>query len=164
MHHVPFDSFPSTPYPTYASRAIEQWPRLAGAYGLPYYPNVSVGWDSSPRTAQDGPFDPAPGYPFTSVLVDNGPAAFEHALAHARDFLDRQPVAQRILTVNSWNEWTEGSYLEPDTTYGMGYLEAIERVFRFAPARRIGKGTDVEDHLAHLLVGEDPANTEWLGE
>ena len=32
-------------------------------------------------------------------------------------------------TINSWNEWTEGSYLEPDTVHGMGYLEAVKRVF-----------------------------------
>jgi hypothetical protein len=134
MHHVPMDDFPSISYPAYAARAIEQWSRLANAYGVPYYPNVSVGWDSSPRTAQNGPFDPAPGYPFTGVLVDNTPAAFEHALSQARDFLDRQPPAQRILTINSWNEWTEGSYLEPDTTYGLGYLQAIKRVFGSVPA------------------------------
>lgn len=26
-------------------------------------------------------------------------------------------------------EWTETSYLEPDTLYGYGYLEAIRNVF-----------------------------------
>ncbi len=35
----------------------------------------------------------------------------------------------KILTVNAWNEWTEGSYLEPDTCYGLRYLEAIREVF-----------------------------------
>jgi hypothetical protein len=35
----------------------------------------------------------------------------------------------KILTINAWNEWTEGSYLEPDTEFGMGYLEAVRNVF-----------------------------------
>lgn len=129
MHHISMDSFPAVPYPAYAERAAEDWDCLASAYGLPYYPNVSMGWDSSPRTAQGDPFDPAPGYPYTGVLVENTPTAFERALARARDFLQQQPSEQRILTINSWNEWTEGSYLEPDTVNGVAYLEAIGRVF-----------------------------------
>ena len=32
-------------------------------------------------------------------------------------------------TINSWTEWTEMSYLEPDDVYGYGYLEAIKEVF-----------------------------------
>jgi len=30
---------------------------------------------------------------------------------------------------NSWNEWSEGSYLEPDEEFGMGNLEAVRKVF-----------------------------------
>jgi hypothetical protein len=35
----------------------------------------------------------------------------------------------KLITINSWNEWTEGSYLEPDAVNGFGYLEAVRRVF-----------------------------------
>jgi hypothetical protein len=34
----------------------------------------------------------------------------------------------KIFNINCWNEWTEGSYLEPDTVNGMAYLEAIKKV------------------------------------
>ena len=43
---------------------------------------------------------------------------------------ESQPPGQpKLITVNSWNEWTEGSYLEPDTKWGFGYLEAVKKVF-----------------------------------
>jgi len=35
----------------------------------------------------------------------------------------------RILNLNCWNEWTEGSYLEPDTAHGTAYLDAVKAVF-----------------------------------
>lgn len=31
--------------------------------------------------------------------------------------------------IHCWNEWTEGSYLEPDTVSGFRYLDAVKRVF-----------------------------------
>jgi hypothetical protein len=41
-----------------------------------------------------------------------------------------KPENERIITINSWNEWGEGSYLEPDMINGMGYLDAIKAVFK----------------------------------
>jgi hypothetical protein len=69
------------------------------------------------------------GYPFTPVLEGNTPERFEAALRQAKAFLDRSPDGLKTLTINAWNEWTEGSYLEPDTVTGMGYLEAIRNVY-----------------------------------
>lgn len=33
------------------------------------------------------------------------------------------------MEINSWNEWTETSYLMPCTMYGYSYLEAVKKVF-----------------------------------
>jgi len=43
----------------------------------------------------------------------------------------------RILNINCWNEWTEGSYLEPDTVHGMQYLDAIRDVFGVHPESQL---------------------------
>jgi hypothetical protein len=89
----------------------------------------SMGWDASPRTNQHVSWDASYGYPYTPVIIHNTPAAFKQALNEAKRFMDKQPFKQKILTINSWNEWTEGSYLEPDTRNRFGYLKAIKEVF-----------------------------------
>lgn len=88
-----------------------------------------MGWDSSPRTVQSD-IHANLGYPFTPILVDNTPEQFRKSLAAVKEFLDRSGTLPPIVTINSWNEWTEGSYIEPDTLHGLGYLEAIRSVFR----------------------------------
>ena len=50
------------------------------------------------------------------------------AFLAARKYIDAHPEPP-LMTVNSWNEWTETSYLQPDDLYGYGYLEAIRSVF-----------------------------------
>ena len=58
------------------------------------------------------------------------PEQIERALRMAKDYADRHPGQPPLITINSWNEWTESSYLEPDDLYGYGYLEAVKRVFK----------------------------------
>ncbi|HJY08068.1 MAG TPA: glycoside hydrolase family 99-like domain-containing protein [Bryobacteraceae bacterium] len=36
---------------------------------------------------------------------------------------------RRVVTIYTWNEWTEDGYLEPDTVNGLGYLNPIKTVF-----------------------------------
>ena len=62
-------------------------------------------------------------------MVGNTPERFRRFLVEAKAMADRQPESKGIITINSWNEWVEGSYLEPDTIHGMAYLEAVRDVF-----------------------------------
>jgi len=59
-------------------------------------------------------------------MKNNTPEAVGKAMEQAKAFAEEKGVS--LITVNSWNEWTEGSYLLPDDLYGYGYLEAIRRV------------------------------------
>lgn len=128
VHHIPFTHFPDTPYAELREQCKLEHERLAGEFGLPYFPNVTVGWDSTPRTVQSEVYEDV-GYPYYPVYTGNTPAEFQKALEDMRDFLNRDPKRLKIGTINAWNEWTEGSYLEPDTENGYGYLEAIRTVF-----------------------------------
>jgi len=127
IHHVRLD-FPTHPYTEVQDRYFDYANKFAESIDLPYYPNVTMGWDSSPRANQNDRFTNL-GYPFMGTISENTPENFKKAMVQVRDYLDQHPGAQNIFNINCWNEWTEGSYLEPDTINGMAYLQAIKEVF-----------------------------------
>lgn len=90
---------------------------------VPFYPNISVGWDNNVRFNKFIP----------GVAENNTPENFKTACERIKDFadsaLENGVMKAPFITVNSWNEWTETSYLQPDDLYGYGYLEAIKEVF-----------------------------------
>ncbi|HQH53618.1 MAG TPA: glycoside hydrolase family 99-like domain-containing protein, partial [Candidatus Hydrogenedentes bacterium] len=128
IHHVALPEFPQTPYDYVRDKYIDHWKQAAPRYNVPYFPNVTMGWDSSPRCHSDDAFKNT-GYPFMATISNNTPEAFEGGLRAVKALADTLPPGPRIITVNCWNEWTEGSYLEPDTRNGLAYLEAVQRVF-----------------------------------
>ncbi len=99
------------------------WDTAEENYGIPYYAHVSCGWDNNPRFKCFRP----------GIVKNNTPEAFEKALVAAKEYtdkmLEKHPERPALITINSWNEWTETSYLEPDDLYGYGYLDAIKKVF-----------------------------------
>jgi len=128
IHHVELPDFPATDYADLVIQARAHWHEAQAALPIPYFPNVTMGWDPSPRTVQSDNYT-RKAYPWTPIVVGNTPKAFEGALRHASEFLSGRPAHERVLTINNWNEWTEGSYVEPDKRWGMAYLEAIRSVF-----------------------------------
>lgn len=104
-------------YENIAKKAEAEWARLDTTFTIPYYPHVSIGWDNSPRIVH------------SARVRNNTPAAFAKALRQARNYVDAHPEQAPLITINSWNEWTETSYLQPDNVYGYGYLEAVKEVF-----------------------------------
>lgn len=128
VHHQKMPSFPFTSYPEYREANVPDFAKFTEEYKLPYFPNVTMGWDPSPRTVQSSAYDLL-GYPYTQILERNTPEEFEKSLRAVKQFLDEGRTEPKIFTINAWNEWTEGSYLEPDVKNGMGYLEAIRNVF-----------------------------------
>ena len=87
---------------------------------IPYFSNVSIGWDNTPRYPERGKED--------VVHYHNTPESFGAFLQKAREYVKEHPDQTKLITINSWNEWVEGSYLEPDMKWGYGYLEAVKEV------------------------------------
>ena len=128
IHHVGLPEL-QTDYEFVRDRYFAYWDEAEKQFGVPYFPNVTMGWDSSPRAAQQDEFGNF-GYPFMNTISNNTPANFRQALELTKRRVLAQPTGRRILNINCWNEWTEGSYLEPDTVHGWQYLEAVAGVFR----------------------------------
>ena len=107
---------------------MKHWDAVKKEYCVPYFPNVTMGWDSSPRTNQDKEWHGNEGYPYTYTIGNNTPENFKAALKMTKEKLLADPAGPRILNINCWNEWTEGSYLEPDTKTGTAYMEAVREM------------------------------------
>ncbi len=129
IHNAKLETFPTTEYSDVALQSEQYWSEANRQFGVPYYPNVSMGWDSSPRTCQSDVFTLSD-YPFLPIVKGNTPAAFRDALSRVKSHLNSQPGKTKIFNINAWNEWTEGSYLEPDTVHGMDYLNALKDALR----------------------------------
>ena len=119
MSHYQFCHFANVDqdYEKVLEEVYPEWDRLEKEFTIPYYPHISIGWDNSPRTGK------------SAVTTNNTPERFEQALRKAKAWVDARPKLHPLITINSWNEWTETSYLEPDDLYGYGYLEAVKKVF-----------------------------------
>lgn len=111
-----------------AKRRSVQWHDYQPATGLPYMPSVTPNWDASPRSADYGNEKPGK-YPWSPVLTGASPQNFAESLRVARRFAcEHSKFPEPTLMISSWNEWTEGHYLEPDSKHGFAWLEAVKAV------------------------------------
>ena len=128
IHHVELDETPFTPFGKVLEKYLQVWNRMEEEYDIPYFPNLTMGWDNSPRTLQSDIWEPLPESTFSNCIGGNTPEAFYGALEVYRERLS-QRAGPNLFSINAWNEWTEGAYIEPDEVTGLGYLEAIAKVF-----------------------------------
>jgi lipopolysaccharide biosynthesis protein len=74
---------------------------------------VMAGWDNTARTGSRA-----------CVFHGATPANFRRWL-HGTVSHELRQGGERVVFVNAWNEWAEGTYLEPDQEFGRGWLEAV---------------------------------------
>ena len=105
---------------------LKQWKALAES-GVDYWPVVTQGWDV---TARNHPYEPWPpvrwGWPWGHVVTGNTPKRFGELVYQARQFMATQKNSPRVMVLNAWNEWTEGSVLLPTKRDGWAVLKALK--------------------------------------
>lgn len=72
-----------------------------------------VDWDNTPRKGSKGMY-----------FLGSTPKKFKSFFS--RQVQNAERINSKYIFINAWNEWAEGTYLEPDTKNGYEYLEAIK--------------------------------------
>ncbi len=155
----PAPGLPYEDYEPYFSAVCAHQPPL---YERERHVTVYTGRDWAPRNQNDVPqacFQ-APNWreqdsPLDAVLVNNGPDVFYYALRTVADAAVRNG---EDLVIYNWNEWGEGSFLEPELTYGEGFLDAIHRL---KTNRSIGRRWDFLSMLEGWSANGNVANLQW---
>jgi hypothetical protein len=142
------------PFETLVPAFRRQWEHLLAESPIPLTPlPVCGGWDSRPWHGENN-----------LVRFGRTPELFKRHLRDANALLEARgakPEIPRAILVEAWNEWGEGSYLEPHSEFGFGYLDAIRQVFTDAP--------DAHEDLTPADVGlgpydvppAEPPQTTW---
>lgn len=93
--------------------------KMTEEYPFDVYPSPIPNWDNTPRSGVRG-----------FVVTGSTPELFERHLKDSIDYVQRYPDERKIVFIKSWNEWAEGNYLEPDSVFGLRYLEAVRNALK----------------------------------
>ena len=82
--------------------------------GIPAFPGAFVDWDNTPRYVKRA-----------RIFRGASPERFAYWFRRLVEVTATRPDPERLIFMNAWNEWAEGTYLEPDERHGLKYLEAV---------------------------------------
>jgi lipopolysaccharide biosynthesis protein/ubiquinone/menaquinone biosynthesis C-methylase UbiE len=82
------------------------------------FKTVATSWDNTPRRSNN-----------PSIFHGANPRTYKKWLFNVSRFTQKAyKPDERLVFINAWNEWAEGTHLEPDRKYGYGYLQATSEV------------------------------------
>ncbi|MGM9484248.1 glycoside hydrolase family 99-like domain-containing protein [Roseateles sp. NT4] len=112
---------PSRNYGELTTDYRKVWEFQTARNDLPYIVPMTQGWDKRPWGGSKDPDHDRSG---------GDVAAFEAHLRAARALMDQMPSqTRRMGVICCWNEFGEGSYIEPTKVGGFGFLEKVRDVF-----------------------------------
>lgn len=101
------------------------WLEMAEA-AVPFWTTVTQGWDVSSRNHVHEPWPPQRWeWPWGSIVQGNTPQRFGELCAAARRVLSGASEQNKVMLINAWNEWPEGSVLAPTVDQGDAVLDAL---------------------------------------
>lgn len=108
------------------------------SHDYPLIRGVTPTWDNEARKPSRG-----------MGFVGSTPKKYEGWLRNINQYAKQNPIAdnESFVIINAWNEWAEGSHLEPDVYNGAAYLNATYRAMHNIQ--------NVEGKQKLVLVGHD---------
>jgi hypothetical protein len=96
-----------------------QWTWILENSRLPFFLPITAGWDKRPWGSNS-----------VHDSCASTPELFMGMLKEAKAIVDRYPIkTEKTVLICAWNEYGEGSYVEPTKKWQFKYLEAVKKVF-----------------------------------
>lgn len=80
------------------------------------FPGVFLAWDNTSRKKNA-----------STIYHNYSPEIFGQWLNDVTGYVKKTKKTDRFVFINAWNEWAEGTYLEPDRRYGYAALEEVRK-------------------------------------
>lgn len=79
------------------------------------YPIIMPGYDRTARAGKQA-----------RVYTNPTPKAFQNHIHNTLKYIKNKKDEHKLIFLDSWNEWAEGNYMEPDSKWGHAFLEALK--------------------------------------
>ncbi|HPA16331.1 MAG TPA: glycoside hydrolase family 99-like domain-containing protein [Verrucomicrobiae bacterium] len=109
----------SIPYADMVTHCETMWQSATRKKDLPYIVPVDSNWDNRPRARGKA-----------VVITGKTPDLFEKMCRASLRYIDKR---NNLAIIEAWNEWGEGSYIEPDKEFGFEFLDRVRKVYTDAP-------------------------------
>lgn len=80
------------------------------------FPTLMPRHDRTPRSGKNA-----------NLYYNSTPDKFEKSVKNVLETISNKDSDHKIVFLDSWNEWGEGAYMEPDIRYGHQYLDALKK-------------------------------------
>lgn len=109
----------SLPYADMVTHFDTAWQSYSKKSDLPYIVPIGSNWDDRPRAREKA-----------LVITGKTPDLFEKMCRASLNYIDKR---NNLAIIEAWNEWGEGSFIEPDREFGFAFLDSVRKVYTDAP-------------------------------
>lgn len=114
--------------------------------------NIFSSWDNSPRKENNA-----------NIFINSNEKTFKKFLINSIDHEINEDFKDKVIFINAWNEWGEGSNLEPDKEFGYWKLNSISEVLNnyqslTLPIKKNFKTQNKKIIISHIYFQKDFEN------